>query len=225
MLSECFLLALLQLPFASDGDCPTDRNLGLKWQTLKTCFLSLLATACRRSSLHTLSVAPVHSVFGRGDVDGQSTVSLLPEPGFIARNQLPPNFLHGWKSLGLTTWSLKTLERILCHVRKLYLYLNDTRNIRRGHKRVFIHWNQSIHDIPVYHSHILKWIVEVVKWRGSTAEGYPWWRHQMETFSTLLAICAGNSPGTGEFPAQRPVTRSFDVFFDLHLNKRLSKQS
>ena len=37
----------------------------------------------------------------------------------------------------------------------------------------------------------------------------------METFSALLALCEGNSP----------VTRSFDVFFDLHLNKRLSKQS
>ena len=42
-----------------------------------------------------------------------------------------------------------------------------------------------------------------------------WWRHQMETFSALLTICAGNSPVTGEFPAQRPVTRNFDVFFDL----------
>ena len=52
-----------------------------------------------------------------------------------------------------------------------------------------------------------------------------WWRHQMETFSALLAICAGNSPVPGEFPAQRPVTRSFDVFFDLRPNKRLSKQS
>ena len=47
----------------------------------------------------------------------------------------------------------------------------------------------------------------------------------METFSALLAIWAGNSPVPGEFPAQRPVTRSFDVFFDLRLNKRLSKQS
>ena len=52
-----------------------------------------------------------------------------------------------------------------------------------------------------------------------------WWRHQMETFSALLAICAGNSPVTSEFPAKRPVTRSFDVCCDLHLNKRLSKQS
>ena len=42
----------------------------------------------------------------------------------------------------------------------------------------------------------------------------------MEAFSALLAICAGNSPVTGEFPIQRPVTRSFDVFFDLHLNKQ-----
>ena len=46
----------------------------------------------------------------------------------------------------------------------------------------------------------------------------------METFSVLLAICAGNSPVTGEFPAQRPVTRIFDDFFDMCLNKRLSKR-
>ena len=47
----------------------------------------------------------------------------------------------------------------------------------------------------------------------------------METLSALLAICAGNSPIPGEFPAQNPVTRSFHVFLDLRLNKRLNKQS
>ena len=47
------------------------------------------------------------------------------------------------------------------------------------------------------------------------------WRHQMETFSALLAICAGNSPIPGECPAQRLVMRSFDIFSDF----RLSKQS
>ena len=46
----------------------------------------------------------------------------------------------------------------------------------------------------------------------------------METFPALLAICV-NSLVPGEFPTQRPMTRSFDVFFDLCLNKRLSKQS
>ena len=45
--------------------------------------------------------------------------------------------------------------------------------------------------------------------------------------SALLAICVVNSTVAvpGEFRVQRPVTRSFDVLFDLRLNKRLSKQS
>ena len=51
------------------------------------------------------------------------------------------------------------------------------------------------------------------------------WRHQIETFSALLALLWGNSPVTGEFPSQRPVTGSFGVFFDVRLNKLLSKQS
>ena len=44
------------------------------------------------------------------------------------------------------------------------------------------------------------------------------WKH-------FPALCAVKSPVTGEFPVQRPVTRSFDVFFDLRVNKRLRKQS
>ena len=51
------------------------------------------------------------------------------------------------------------------------------------------------------------------------AEPISSWCYQMETFSALLALCAGKSPVIGEFP----MTRSFDVFFDLRLNKRLSK--
>ena len=43
-------------------------------------------------------------------------------------------------------------------------------------------------------------------------------------FRVTGPLC-GEFTGPGEFPSQRPVTRSFDVFFDLHLNKRLSKQS
>ena len=49
--------------------------------------------------------------------------------------------------------------------------------------------------------------------------------HQMETFSALLDFCAGNSSVSGEFSSQKPVIRSFDVFFDLRLNAQLSKQS
>ena len=46
------------------------------------------------------------------------------------------------------------------------------------------------------------------------------WKH----FLLLLALCTRNSLITGEFPSQRPVTWSFDVVFDLHLNERLSKE-
>ena len=46
------------------------------------------------------------------------------------------------------------------------------------------------------------------------------WKH----FPRCWPFVQGNSPVPGEFPAQRPVTRSFDVFFDLRLNKRLSKE-
>ena len=48
----------------------------------------------------------------------------------------------------------------------------------------------------------------------------------METFSALLAICAGNSLVTGEFPAQRPVMQSFElVCFNVLLCCQLNKCS
>ena len=56
---------------------------------------------------------------------------------------------------------------------------------------------------------------------------HSWWRHDLHTFSALLVFCMGNSPVTGGFLPQRPVTRSFDVFdgfFYLRLNQQLSKQ-
>ena len=51
------------------------------------------------------------------------------------------------------------------------------------------------------------------------------WKHFPRYWPALLALCAGNSPAIGELPSQRTVTQSFDVFFDLRLNKRLNKQS
>ena len=51
------------------------------------------------------------------------------------------------------------------------------------------------------------------------------WHHEMETFSALLTLCEENPSVTGGFPSQRPVIWSFDVFFDLRLNKQCRKQS
>ena len=82
-------------------------------------------------------------------------------------------------------------------------------------------WNPFITNLVLYQ----RWIVLVLTVLLRATFSKSWWRHQMEPFSALLAICAGNSPVPGEFLAQWPVTRSFDVFFGLRLNKRLSKQS
>ena len=71
----------------------------------------------------------------------------------------------------------------------------------------------------------VKYKSEIYGWNGQLPKHKTWWCHQMETFSALLAICAGNSPVPSEFPAQRPVMQIFDVFFDLRLNKPLSKKS
>ena len=84
---------------------------------------------------------------------------------------------------------------------------------------VFV-WHSPVFDIPPFYP-----IVWFSHWmRRSGVGGLTWWRHQMKTFSALLAFYAGNSPVTGEFPTYRPVTRSSDVLFDLRLNKRLSKR-
>ena len=65
---------------------------------------------------------------------------------------------------------------------------------------------------------------------SETKRGRCTWRsHDMMTSSNgnifrVTGPSCGEFTGTGEFPTQRPVSRSFDVFFDLRLNKRLSKQ-
>ena len=93
--------------------------------------------------------------------------------------------------------------------------------INAGCTRSFRHCKQTV-LIPLLNCHHYTGIHQQFTFE---CEAYlSWWRHQMEIFSASLAICAGNSPVPGEFPAQRPVTRSFGVFFDLRPNKRLSKQ-
>ena len=88
-----------------------------------------------------------------------------------------------------------------------YIFLSILSNLETSLFRI---------DLPKMERHTgYKWSIH----------GHSWWRHQMEPFSALLALCVGNSPVTGESPAQRPVTRSFHAFFDLRLNKRLSKHS
>ena len=110
---------------------------------------------------------------------------------------IQPKLIKQWKQNSIA----RSLELLLQH-NFLYMVVKcDTRsnsNLENFHSGfelpITTEWNYTKTSIP-----------------------YAWWRHQMEAFSALLDHCAGNSPVTGEFPSQRPVTRSFDVFFDLCL--------
>ena len=44
----------------------------------------------------------------------------------------------------------------------------------------------------------------------------------MENFSSLLALCEENPPVTGGFPSQRPMTHSFDVFFEQTVEQNIA---
>ena len=135
----------------------------------------------------------------------------------------PPGFRWFWRALRVTrqipwwkwTWASRTAKwpsavPVKVLPRKWWFRLSHSRSY------VMLIFSCAVHPMPCRYVCLLYWKSFYIS---------TWWRPQMVTFSALLAICAGNSPVPGEFPAQRPVTRSFDVLFDLRLNKRLSKQS
>ena len=129
------LLSLLRPPFTShseeDGES-SDDVIPLKWRTLKCVFLLALASARRRSYLHALSIAPGRCVFARGNTQRQLVVSLLPEPGFLAKNQLPTQAPEWITVPGIAHLNPTEPERMLCPVRQLKLYIRDSERIRGG---------------------------------------------------------------------------------------------
>ena len=129
------LLSLMRPPFTSqsedDGES-SDDVIPLKWRTLKCLFLLALASARRRSYLHALSIAPGRCVFARGNTQRQLVVSLLPEPGFLAKNQLPTQAPEWITVPGIAHLNPTEPERMLCPVRQLKLYIRDSKSIRGG---------------------------------------------------------------------------------------------
>ena len=115
------LLSLMRPPFTSqsedDGESSED-VIPLKWWTLKCLFLLALASARRRSYLHALSIAPGRCVFARGNTQRQLVVSLLPEPGFLAKNQLPTQAPEWITVPGIAHLNPTEPERMLCPVRQ-----------------------------------------------------------------------------------------------------------
>ena len=86
------------------------------------------------------------------------------------------------------------------------------------------HWILYITTILVCKNQDFHCWVSPVCFKGQCSPILWLWHHHMETIAMLLALSVGNSPATSEFSSQRPVMRSFDVFFHLHLKWCLSKQ-
>ena len=114
-----------------DGES-SDDIIPLKWRTLKCVFLLALAAARRHSYLQALSIAPGRCMFARGNTQRQLVVSLLPEPGFLAKNQLPTQAPEWITVPGIAHLNPTEPERMLCPVRQLKLYIRDSERIRGG---------------------------------------------------------------------------------------------
>ena len=85
---------------------------------------------------------------------------------------------------------------------------------------MFTHLSSCVFNCQHWYRYLNIWwkSSEIYQWNFN-----PWWLHQVESFPRYWALCEGNPLVTSGFPSQRPVTRSFDVFFDLRLNKYLSQ--
>ena len=92
------------------------------------------------------------------------------------------------------------------------IFKHFSRKIVLQHQAISSHNTELIPivtDGPIKHWLYLRWDqIKYMKWHDDVIK--------LKHFP-LLALCAGNSPVNGEFPSQRPVTWSFDVFFDLCL--------
>ena len=124
--------------------------------TWKTVFLLGFATAKRRSELHALSS---EDGFLRFNADG--SVTLLSEPGFLAKTQLP-----SVAPVPINIPSLSAvcgdfdIDRLLCPVRSLKFYLNKVKSLRGTRKRLFIPLKGK-GDITA--ASISRWIASVVR--------------------------------------------------------------
>ena len=76
-------------------------------------------------------------------------------------------------------------------------------------------------------SHYYMTCITASEQRGDTCQTLTWYSMMTSSNGIIFRVTGplcGEFTGPGEFPTQRPVIRSFDVFFDLRPNKRLSKQ-
>ena len=124
----------------------------LQFLTWKTVLLHTMASAKRRSEIHVLSVETCHLRFDSSD----GSVTLLCQPGFLAKNQLPSMASKLSKTCGQDDE-----DRLLCPVRALKFYLNRVKSIRGSQKRFFIPLKKGGGNVSA--SSISRWVAATIK--------------------------------------------------------------
>ena len=135
--------------------------------TRKTVFLTVLASGRRRSEVHNFSGLPAAVVFS----EAVDRVTLIELPGFLAKNQLPTGSSPLVEIPALTTREgTFDLDRSLCPVRALHLYLERVSAFRGTRRRLFIAPDPAATK-EIRADRITKWVRSVVTDAYASAEG------------------------------------------------------
>ena len=149
---SCVLWSLTKSPYE-----PLDQA-SLQHLTWKTVFLLTLASAKRRSEIHALSVEEGHLRFNSSD----GSVTLLCQPGFLAKTQLPSTAPEPFSIPSLSQHCGRDDgDRTLCPVRALKFYLQKVKPIRKNRQRLFIPLKGG-GDVSA--ATISRWVASVVKY-------------------------------------------------------------
>ena len=127
-------------------------------------------------------------------------------------------YLRQWRAID-TYHDAKVAYKCHHNMTKQRFYCSSIHNSCKKLIALTICFSQKLWDaIPpqcVHGGRYVEWIFNTLR---------SWWRHQMEAFSASLALCAGNSPVTGN-SHHKGQWRGALMFSSMCLNKRLSKQS
>lgn len=180
---QLVLSKLCDLPF--EPLCKAE----LKFLTLKTVFLLAMASGRRVSCLHALSVEEGHLR------ENQSGTTLVPSPGFLAKNE-SVNYMS--KSIILTKMSrLSSIpeDRLLCPCRAISYYIKRTAPLRGEVKNLFLCHGRKDHR-PASKDTVARWIVEAIRFAydsASTKDFDNFHAHDTRSISTSWALFQGVS--------------------------------
>lgn len=178
---QLVLLKLCDLPFEPLAKAD------LKWLTLKTVFLVAVASGRRVSSLHALSVGEGHLR------ENQSGTTLIPSPGFLAKNE-SINYMA--KSICFTKMSRVSSvpeDRLLCPCRALSHYVKRSSEIRGGKQHLFLTYGRKDHRAASRDT-LARWIVEVIKYAYDSSSSQDFRlasAHDTRSISTSWALLEG----------------------------------